>query len=83
VTSTRHPDGAIRLAVRCFRVADTTCGVERRLHPGTPEDIVTINSITLSPDPPKPGQNLTVTVSARTSEKIDVSKLTATMRGDV
>jgi len=41
----------------------TTCG--------SPADIVDIKSITLSPDPPKLGENLTVTVSAVTSETIE------------
>jgi len=40
---------------------------------GDPSDIVTIKSLNISPDPPKPGQQLTVTVNAYTSEIIEVS----------
>ena len=39
---------------------------------GDPDDIVTIKSLDISPDPPKPGQQLTVTVNAFTSEPIEV-----------
>lgn len=39
---------------------------------GDPSDIVTIKSLDISPDPPKPGQQLTVTVNAYTSEIIEV-----------
>ncbi|KAF9785545.1 ML domain-containing protein [Thelephora terrestris] len=38
---------------------------------GIATDIVTINSLTVSPDPPKPGQDITVTVDATTSEVIE------------
>ena len=42
---------------------------------GIASDIVTINSLTISPDPPKPGQDITVTVNATTSETILVGGL--------
>jgi len=51
---------------------DPTCRTKRR-HVGDPNDIVTIKSLNISPDPPKPGQQLTVTVDAFTSETIEVS----------
>ncbi|KAF9650515.1 hypothetical protein BDM02DRAFT_3185355 [Thelephora ganbajun] len=38
---------------------------------GDPGDIVTIKSLNISPDPPKPGQQLVVTASAHTSEVIE------------
>jgi len=41
---------------------------------GDPSDIVTIKSLDISPDPPKPGQQLTVTVNAYTSETIEVRR---------
>ena len=41
--------------------------------PGGPTDVVNIQSLTVSPDPPKPGQNLTVHVSAYVSQVIEVS----------
>jgi len=52
---------------------DATYRTERR-HAGDPSDIVTIKSLNISPDPPKPGQQLTVTVNAYTSETIEVSE---------
>jgi hypothetical protein len=39
---------------------------------GSPEDIVKIVSLTVSPDPPMPGQNLTVNVSAYVTRVIEV-----------
>ena len=39
---------------------------------GLPDDIVQIKSIEVSPDPPQPGQNLTVKVNGYTSEPIVV-----------
>ena len=40
---------------------------------GIPTDAVIINSLTVSPDPPKPGQDITVTVNATASKTIEVS----------
>jgi len=56
-----------------FVVRDATSWT-KRCHAGDPEDIVTINSLTISPDPPKPGQQITVTIDAFTSETIEVSE---------
>lgn len=39
---------------------------------GSPNDVVTINSIVVSPDPPQPGQNLTVTVNAYVATVVKV-----------
>jgi len=39
---------------------------------GDPDDTVTIKSLDISPDPPKPGQQVTVTINAYTSEPIEV-----------
>jgi hypothetical protein len=39
---------------------------------GLPTDSIQIESISVSPDPPKPGQNLTVTVEASTLEEVEV-----------
>ena len=39
---------------------------------GSPEDIVKIKSLTVSPDPPKPGENLTVNVSAYVTRVVEV-----------
>ncbi|KAG8992720.1 Phosphatidylglycerol/phosphatidylinositol transfer protein [Tulasnella sp. JGI-2019a] len=38
---------------------------------GLPEDVVQIESLTISPDPPEPGKNLTVNVSAYVNERIE------------
>lgn len=39
---------------------------------GTPSDIVRLRSLEVSPDPPKPGQNLTITASGTVLETIKV-----------
>jgi hypothetical protein len=39
---------------------------------GSPTDGIQIESIRVSPDPPKPGQDLTVTVEATAEEEIEV-----------
>ncbi len=39
---------------------------------GLPTDPIQIKSINVFPDPPKPGQNLTVTVEASAQEKVEV-----------
>jgi len=38
---------------------------------GLPTDVIQIESLTISPDPPEPGKNLTVTVSATATERIE------------
>ncbi|KAG8849713.1 Phosphatidylglycerol/phosphatidylinositol transfer protein [Tulasnella sp. 330] len=38
---------------------------------GLPSDVVLIESLTVSPDPPEPGKNLNVTVSAFVTERIE------------
>jgi len=38
---------------------------------GLPSDIVQIHSLTISPDPPEPGQNLTIKASGYVSERIE------------
>jgi hypothetical protein len=43
-----------------------------KLLSGLPTDTVQIESIKVSPDPPKPGQNLTVTVNAAVTGAIEV-----------
>ncbi|KAA1468191.1 hypothetical protein DENSPDRAFT_793937 [Dentipellis sp. KUC8613] len=40
-----------------------SCGLE--------SDVIQIDSIQVSPDPPKPGKNLTVTVTASASERVE------------
>jgi hypothetical protein len=40
---------------------------------GLPTDPVQLQSILISPDPPKPGQNMTVTVKGSAIEKIEVT----------
>ena len=42
--------------------------------PGLPTDIIQIQSIEVSPDPPKPGQELTVKVDAIVTQTIEVWK---------
>ena len=39
---------------------------------GSPSDPIQIDSITVSPDPPKPGQDLTVTVKAHAQDRVEV-----------
>ncbi|KAH9082083.1 hypothetical protein EDB83DRAFT_2310327 [Lactarius deliciosus] len=39
---------------------------------GSPTDSIQIDSITVSPDPPKPGQDLTVRVKASAQERVEV-----------
>jgi len=41
---------------------------------GLPTDVVIIESLEISPDPPKPGQDLTVTLKARAAEIVEVSR---------
>lgn len=50
-----------------------SCMVSMTFSPGTATDIVQVNSLEVSPDPPKPGQNLTVTASGYVSKTIQVS----------
>ncbi|KAL1412898.1 Phosphatidylglycerol/phosphatidylinositol transfer protein [Vanrija albida] len=38
---------------------------------GLPSDAITIESISVSPDPPKPGENLTVTVQATANDLVE------------
>ncbi|KAI0304894.1 ML domain-containing protein [Russula brevipes] len=38
---------------------------------GSPTDVIQIKSITVFPDPPKPGQNLTVTVTASAEARVE------------
>lgn len=38
---------------------------------GSPEDVIQIKSISLSPDPPKPGQDLTVTVVGTAQQRVE------------
>ena|ERR1700722_3367834 len=42
-------------------------------------DLIQIHSIKVSPDPPKPGQDLTVTVSAYVQEEIEASQVSRTL----
>ena len=39
---------------------------------GVPTDAIQLKSIEVSPDPPKPGEQLTVTVNAEVQEQIEV-----------
>ena len=41
---------------------------------GLPTDPVQVESITVTPDPPKPGQNLTIEVKALVTETIEVAR---------
>ncbi|KIM24149.1 hypothetical protein M408DRAFT_244127 [Serendipita vermifera MAFF 305830] len=38
---------------------------------GTPDDLIELQDITISPDPPKPGQDLEVTVKGRVKERLE------------
>lgn len=40
--------------------------------PGNPADIIQLRSLEVSPDAPKPGENLTVTVSGTVLQRIEV-----------
>jgi hypothetical protein len=51
--------------------------------PGGAEDIVDIISLTVTPDPPQPGKNLTVDVSARVKEVIEVRTETFSFQTNV
>lgn len=42
-------------------------------HSGSSSDLVQIESIKVKPDPPQPGQDLTITVKANTTEIIEVT----------
>ena len=56
-------------------VACSGCNVEPNdfvWRAGDPSDSVIIKSLNISPDPPKPGQQVTVTINAYTSEVIEV-----------
>jgi hypothetical protein len=44
----------------------------QRPAPGLPTDIIKLHSLEVSPDPPKPGQNLTVTASGTVLQTIEV-----------
>lgn len=43
-----------------------------QLHTGTPQHIIQIDSITVNPDPPQPGKDLTVTVTANAVSPVEV-----------
>lgn len=42
--------------------------------PGNPADIIQLHSLQVSPDAPKPGENLTITVSGTVLQRIEVRK---------
>ena len=44
---------------------------------GEPTDAIQIKDIKISPDPPKPGHNLTIYASGTVNQLIDVSRLDA------
>jgi hypothetical protein len=44
------------------------------IHSGLSTDIVQIESIEVKPDPPKPGQDLTIIVKAKATEVIEVTR---------
>jgi len=46
----------------CGMSSAVTSGTRTENPTGAPSDAITIHTITVSPDPPKPGENLTVTV---------------------
>lgn len=46
-------------------------------HLGLPTDIVEIQSISVSPDPPEPGQSLTITAIGTAKETIEVRRAAA------
>jgi len=48
---------------------------------GLPTDAIQIESISVSPDPPKPGENLTVTVEASALEEVEVRLLAKILYG--
>lgn len=47
---------------------------------GSPTDVIQLKSISLSPDPPKPGQDLTVTVVGTAQQRVEVSFVNITCR---
>jgi hypothetical protein len=51
----------------------TSDSSKRSSHPGLSTDIVQIESIEVKPNPPKPGQDLTIIVKASTSDTIEVA----------
>jgi hypothetical protein len=51
---------------------DAEPGLIQRPAPGAPTDIIRLHSLEVSPDPPKPGQNLTVTASGTVLQTIEV-----------
>ena len=55
-----------------FDPIDAEPELTRRLTPGLPTDIIRLHSLELSPDPPKPGENLTVTASGTVLQTIEV-----------
>jgi hypothetical protein len=58
----------------CESMHITTTSTELMLSLGNLDDIIQIQSIDVSPDPPQPGEDLTVTVSAYVTEIIEVVK---------
>lgn len=55
-----------------FDFIDAEPELIRRPAPGLPTDIIKLHSLELSPDPPKPGENLTVTASGTVLQTIEV-----------
>jgi hypothetical protein len=62
------------------RVSSTTCLSLATAHSqllsliGSPDDIAHLRSISVSPDPPEPGKDLTLTVDGYATETIEVRK---------
>ena len=59
----------------CGTYPNSSCQVfPPHSHAGDPSVPVHITSIEISPDPPKPGENMTVTVIGEATERVEVSR---------
>ena len=63
--------GRMRIAVRVYSLPDVPLGHLVSIT-GQPTDAIQIESISVSPDPPQPGKDLSVTVKAKAIERIEV-----------
>lgn len=69
--SIQRKAGVLLIAVSIAIPLSFDPGLTQKL--GLPTDLVTIKSLTVSPDPPQPGKNLTVTVSGTVHQTIEAS----------
>lgn len=71
-TSSRETTCAARGSVDWSRTGRLDRRTDSSSQSGSPSDALQIDSIKISPDPPKPGQDLTIVASGRAQSKIDV-----------